>query len=90
MHAHCYINRQSKDDSLSAGRHCMSPDCSGFCKHNSPSFAAWHRPYVWTFEQGLMKHAANVVEGLKTPQLREQYGEILPTIRLPYWCVMTN
>lgn len=37
-----------------------------------------------------MKHAANVVEGLKTQELQEQYGDILPTIRLPYWCVKTK
>lgn len=63
--------------------HSLNP--RGFCKHSSPSFAGWHRPYVWMFEQGLIQHAASVVDRLKTEKLRQQYKAILPTIRLPYW-----
>jgi hypothetical protein len=59
--------------------------CRGFCKHASPSFAGWHRPYVWAFEQGLIKHATNVVNRIKDEEIKEQYAAILPCIRLPYW-----
>lgn len=62
-----------------------SPTCRGFCRHSSPDFAGWHRPYVWTFEQGLIKHAGLVAQRLKTENLRQKYGAIAPTIRLPYW-----
>jgi hypothetical protein len=40
---------------------------------------------VWTFEQGLIKHATNVVNRIKDEEIKEQYAAILPCIRLPYW-----
>jgi hypothetical protein len=40
---------------------------------------------VWTFEQGLMQHAAAVAASLKTAKLRKQYEAIACSIRLPYW-----
>ncbi|KAF6257358.1 common central domain of tyrosinase-domain-containing protein [Scenedesmus sp. NREL 46B-D3] len=57
----------------------------GFCRHYSPAFGPWHRPYALAFEQGLRRAGAAAVARLTNTTLRHEYSRLLPALRLPYW-----
>lgn len=55
----------------------------GYCKHGSPLFPTWHRPYVMLLEQSIIRHAQllqifNAVE-------MEMVSKVVEELRMPYW-----
>ena len=56
----------------------------GYCTHNSPLFATWHRPYLALFEQRLVKHAIFAASKFKGNQAA-RWQAAAREVRLPYW-----
>ncbi|KAF8252413.1 Di-copper centre-containing protein [Wilcoxina mikolae CBS 423.85] len=56
----------------------------GYCTHNSPLFATWHRPYLSLFEQRLAKHAEYEASKFRGSEAAK-YRAAARNVRLPYW-----
>ncbi|CCX04285.1 hypothetical protein FPQ18DRAFT_280049 [Pyronema domesticum] len=56
----------------------------GYCTHNSPLFATWHRPYLALMEQRLAKHAEFEASKFTGPEAA-RWRSAARNVRLPYW-----
>lgn len=56
----------------------------GYCHHLDTLFLPWHRPYLYIFEQELIKIAANIAARYNAT-FRPRYRAAARQLRLPYW-----
>lgn len=56
----------------------------GYCTHNTPLFATWHRPFLSLFEQRLVKHAEYEASKFKGSEAA-RWKKAASLVRLPYW-----
>jgi hypothetical protein len=59
--------------------------CS-FGPRQQPSFATWHRPYLWQFERALATAAKTAAQKFTNPDIKDHMLNIESYyIRLCYW-----
>ncbi|KAK6086913.1 tyrosinase [Seiridium cupressi] len=59
----------------------------GYCHHGMNTFAPWHRPYMFQFEQAVYNQMAIIANRYTDTTQKKMYLEALSRFRLPYWDV---
>ncbi|KAK7443486.1 hypothetical protein VKT23_015660 [Stygiomarasmius scandens] len=60
----------------------------GYCAHNTPLFATWHRPYLAVFEQEIQKHALQIASRYSADSAL--WLRTAEDLRQPYWDWASN